>query len=131
MNPNKTTRTELDPVSEIRKLRERAESIAEQATKLEKLLGSVKGTRQIKRVIDPARPYFVGPDAPVEVLYNAVRRAISGPNARSSKTLQELVELTGEPNRNRIGGAIVKFQVDGEKVENLGTRYRAYWWLRP
>jgi hypothetical protein len=138
---NKTARisTAADPVSDLEllranlaKLRADAESLDHQAEKLEKALRLARGTQEIKqRVVDPERPYFVGPDAPTEWLYDAVKRAISGPDMRSAKTLKELVELTGEPNRNRIGGAIIKFQVEGLKVKNFGSRYRALWWLRP
>lgn len=138
MSPNKTARVKLsDPLSDLEliranlaKLRNDAESLDEQAARLEKSLRVAKGTREIaQRVNDPARPFFVGENAPTEWLYDAVKRAISGPDVRSAKTLRELVDLTGEPNRNRIGGAIIKFQVDGLKVKNVGSKYRALWHL--
>jgi hypothetical protein len=138
-NPNKTTRTKLpeDPLSDLEliranlaKLKSDAESIDAQAKRLEESLKRVKGTREItQHKVDPARPFFVGPNAPTEWLYDAVKRAITGPDVRSAKTLRELVELTGETNRNRIGGAIIKFQVDGVPVKNVGSRYRALWHL--
>jgi hypothetical protein len=136
-NQNKTARIKLqaDPVDDLEliqanlaKLRADAETIAEHAAKLEKNLRMARGTREIKqRVIDPAHPFLVGPDAPTEVLYDAVLRAITAPDVRGAKTLREIVELTGEPNRNRIGGAIIKFQQDGLPVKNVGSRYRALW----
>lgn len=132
---NKTARIKAtDPLTDLEliranleKLRADAESIDEQAKKLEASLKLARGTQEIKRprIIDPLRPFFVGPDADTDHLYDAVKRCI----VERPRTLRELVELTGEPNRNRVGGAIVKFQVDGLPVQNLGSKYRALWWL--
>ncbi len=132
MTNSTKSRTKSDTLNELAQIRENAEALAQQAARLEKSLRSVKGTREIKaRIIDPERPYFVGPDADTDHLYDAVKRAISTPDVRGAKTLRELVELTGETNRNRIGGALIKFQVEGLPVKNVGTRYRALWWLQP
>lgn len=130
MNANKTKATKVITEEQAREalatIHENALALAEQAKRLEASLRIARGTREIKqRVIDPLRPFFVGPDAETDHLYDAVKKCISD----RPRTLRELVELTGEPNRNRIGGAIIKFQVAGEKVQNLGTRYRALWWL--
>lgn len=131
---NKTARIQTtDPLSDLEliranlaKLKSDAESIDEQAKRLEAMLKNVKATREIKpRIIDPLRPFFVGADADTDHLYDAVKRCIG----ERPRTLRELVELTGETNRNRVGGALVKFQVDGLPVQNLGTKYRALWWL--
>lgn len=130
MSVNKTKATKIITEDQARKelatIRENAEALAEQAKRLEASLKLVKATREIKpRIIDPMRPFFVGADADTDHLYDAVKRCIG----ERPRTLRELVELTGETNRNRVGGAIVKFQVDGLPVQNLGTKYRALWWL--
>lgn len=131
---NKTGRVRLptDPIEELATIRANAEALAEQAKRLEKSLRMAKGTKELKRVVyDPAKPFFVGPDAPTDALYDAVLRAITAPDVRGAKTLRELVELTGESNRNRIGGALIKFQQDGLPVKNVGSRYRALWHHQP
>jgi biotin operon repressor len=44
------------------------------------------------------------------------------------RTLAELEELIGA-KRSRISGAIVRLQVNGFPIKNLGSKYRAVWWM--
>jgi hypothetical protein len=131
MNTNKTKATKViteeEATKELRTIHENALALAEQAKRLEASLRLARGTREIKkpRIIDPARPFFVGVDASAEDLEDAVKKCISD----RPRTLREIVELTGETNRNRVSGVLVKFQVARVPVQNLGTKYRALWWI--
>jgi hypothetical protein len=142
-NQNRTT--VIDISAELASLREnaralrdnaaamhgQAESLDEAADRLAREMKMAKGTREVRKV-DPKRPFFVGDDAPIDVLFEAVEQCITGPDPRqSARTLREIVEVTGCSNRNRISGILVKLQVRGRKLKNLGDRKRAIWWIPP
>lgn len=77
-----------------------------------------------QKALDVKTRWWIGDQTSTETLINKVQEVISN----RPRTLQELHEMTGA-SRSRISGAIVRLQVNGLQVQNLGTKYRALWWL--
>ncbi len=122
-------RTNTDITTELKTIRENAESLAEQTKKLEAQLRLARGTRDnVTKAIamnGTQGPLFIGDETDTSTLINTIERAITG----RARTLRELIEITGA-RRNRISGALVKLQVAKPNVvRNLGDESRAIYFI--
>lgn len=98
--------------------------IEAQLAALSKQLESLKA-RQLAQKPERGR-WWIGNETSTDELIAKVRECITD----RPRTLAELSELIGA-SRPRISGAIVRLQVNGVSVTNLGNRYRALWWIPP
>lgn len=67
-------------------------------------------------------PHFVGDNGSTDELRDAVAALV----AEEPRTFQELIAATGARG-NRISGVLVKLQLSGAGVVNIGTAQRALW----
>lgn len=83
--------------------------------------------RELKQRSPDRGRWWLGDETSTDELIYRVLQVISGPKHRA-RTLAQLEELIGA-SRSRISGAIVRLQVQGHQVQNLGSKYRALWWI--
>ncbi len=104
-----------EPVVDLRKLETQLNELTNQvaALKRKQLASKPEGGR-----------WWIGDETSTDELIWKVQEVISN----RPRTLQEIHEVTGA-SRARCSGALVRLQVNGLPVQNLGTRYRALWWL--
>lgn len=74
---------------------------------------------------DPVYVWYIGDDGETAELKTLVCEILRV----KAMTLRELELITGA-GRNRISGVLVKLQVAGVPVENLGNRQRAVWHVK-
>lgn len=142
--PRETRTPTIDVTAEVHRMREEFARMERRAAELERTLARGTGdhteaaraaaaavkvpsaaeraARERARASTTA--YHVGDEGPTPELKDVVERAI----AERPRTTAELVEITGA-RRNRISGVIVKLQVAGVPVRNLGNGQHALWWI--
>jgi biotin operon repressor len=94
-------------------------------TQLNALAQKIAELKQKQLIRKPEQgKWWIGDETSTDELIAKVHEVISN----RPRTLQELHEVIGA-SRARVSGAIVRLQVNGYPVQNLGTKYRALWWL--
>lgn len=103
-------------MSEIRKIKTRLAALTAEVEALER--------RELSTKPEQGR-WWIGDDASTDEVIAKVRELISDREC----TLREISKLTGVPPQI-VSRAIVRLQVNGVPVQNLGTKRRARWSIR-
>lgn len=97
---------------------------AERVRRAAKVLRASRRLRNIGTDVSPVWWWAVGDEGETAELRESVAKLLR----YRPMTLQEIVEATGA-RRNRISGVLVKLQVRGFPVQNLGDGQRAVWFI--
>ena len=104
---------------------ELAQRLGAPAARVQRTVKKLRAAGQLRNVGSPLEPVWwwaVGDDGETGELRDSVERLLS----HRPMTLLEIVNATGA-RRNRISGVLVKLQVSGVPVRNLGDGQRAVW----
>lgn len=104
---------------------ELAQRLGEPAARVQRTVKKLRAAGQLRNVGSPLEPVWwwaVGDGGDTGELRDSVARLLS----HRPMTLLEIVNATGA-RRNRISGVLVKLQVSGVPVRNLGDGQRAVW----